>query len=523
MNYNFQSIFLRRILVIKFLMFHYKEDRQNLINSSTLTDFEKNSIEKKQDEYASLFKNLKYFFENNDVNNATAVLDAISEKLYDEDHFPQGLNDFLIKSQIIQILFTITKNSLNENIFCYIIYIFDDLVTLSSNDDINFSEYLLINGYLELLFGIREMVPTNLIPAYLHLIANFTYCGESVRDSILYRFPPDILQTLIVEQGKQNIRICQMCSFFLWRMTMYPFKKNTSDFILWFVVFFAKFHKILDRSSLRFCFFGFDNLVNYHKQIKDSLLVEYGYLEIFYNFIMDRNGTFNQFQYENEIKDQQEISNELMRKNKKEIDELLEIILSIIQFLISSSYKNVSFDIIFQLVAISHENWEKCSSKSIEIIKNFVSVHNHVSPFDDIRFIHELMENFDFAEYSLKHEIISLINQIINVEDCSPSQIFKIGEVVLPDLIYSLNDTTNLNLIEDILDCYENFLYVGVISNGKEKNAFYNVFDANNGFDFLDNFVEKLDGIYDNVEQILGEMVDRIYSYFPNVDNEEYD
>ena len=144
----------------------------------------------------------------------------------------------------------------------------------------------------------------------------------------------------------------------------------------WIIDFFAKYYLDLtsDENSLMYWLFTLDNIIE-QEMLKPIELISYGYSEILYYFIKTRKHFFIQIENENEEDEIVEISD----KDQLKIDDLLEIVLKIIYFLINSNPKNVSELLIYDLLDISSEEWKKCSSLSIKIICLYIRKSKNTS------------------------------------------------------------------------------------------------------------------------------------------------
>lgn len=470
-------------------------------------------------EFLTIFIDLKECFQNNDVEHILNILIELSDYLYDENNLTPNITNFFIDNELLPIISTLLVNPLKEEILKYVLKILNQLVHLSINDDLDFHIFLFQNGILKLLIDIRDTIPTDIISTYIHLVALFSFCSVESRNFIIINFPQNLLESLIIEQGGFFISIQNETSFLIWRMTMYPILDDDyiSDFIKWFIDFFSRSYLFFDITSLRYWLFALDNVIFEHDEIKPPMLITYGFHDIISFFIKTRNNSFDPKQLENiENENYEEKRKEIFDQDKSQIDELLEIILKIVNLFVESGLEYVSFDIILALLDIANENWKICSKLSIIIIRLLIKKSKDVLLFNDIANIQILLQIYDSAQYSFKYEIVFLLHEIIS--NAETNFIYQIGPVVIPKLIEYLNDTNDINLIKYVLDTLSTLFWLGVRRNGLEVNEFYRIFLESDGFDFFNNYEEKLEGLnidqngFNNLEAIIEEIRD----YFPS-------
>lgn len=481
-----------------------------------------------------IFNDLQEYFKDGDEDEVLDILNELSDCVYERDHLPQNFNNFFISNQMFPIISKIVEEPLNNEILSNIIEIVDKLVTISIQDDNDFHQYLYDNGFFELLIQIRDSIPFNLIPYYIHLVANFSYINKEVRNQILNQYTPQLLNSLIFEQGEININIRRKASFLIWRMSMYKLDDSVSDFLDWIIDFFAKYYLDLtsDENSLMYWLFTLDNIIE-QEMLKPIELISYGYSEILYYFIKTRKHFFIQIENENENNELEDVENEedeiveISDKDQLKIDDLLEIVLKIIYFLINSNPKNVSELLIYDLLDISSEEWKKCSSLSIKIICLYIRKSKNTFPFNEFNEDNEpvniisLLNLFESSAFSVKYDIILILQEIVISNNISDT--FKIGVIIIPFLLDNLESIDKFVLIKAMLDVLERILYTGVVSNGKYQNKFFEVFDENGGFDFLNNYQDMIFNAEMNEEDVncISNLFSLICEYFPSFEEEE--
>lgn len=474
-------------------------DSRALEAEADLNEFVGNCINLRQE--------LSSFLQSPNYEKVNEILDYMLWYIDGEDSLTPEFEQLLIDQKIFPILYDFLQDLSKEDIFCNTIYILDQLVYLSTQNETPCYQILKSDGVLDILLTIRESIPFKILPTYLHLVSHFSYCDEETRDAILVQFSPEFLINVIAQQGESEYKLRKWGIYFIRMMTMYPFYDGQfKDFPQFIITFFLDIFQSLDKICLLYFLYALENIIimhntdTSHSLVSVEMMTAFNFQELIHYFIQNRNkGVVN--------------------------DEILSIILKITQYLLKCNRSSLDEGIVPALLEIVNDNYEISSSLAIDIIIDCIS---QSSPFKEsaIRncsaepIVAALWQTFTNSAHQIQVKILCFFDELVGTNlQTDISLTIPFIQVILPYLILYLHDVTNPEIITKILSIFDDILFIGDLI--QYMDSILQIFMDNNIFEFLSNYENILMDCSKKEFDVIKAQVNCIMEYFSQSFEEE--